>query len=130
MKILNNMNLEEEFIPYELAVKLKELGFDEECFSYYTVFEKFSGDVSNGRRYNSDFKESGSYISAPLWQQAFDFFIYNYGLIPIIETNSYSYVFKIQEITQEYIEIAKDFSTYQEARLECLKKLIELCNKK
>jgi hypothetical protein len=25
-----------EFVPYELALKLKEIGFDEPCFGYYT----------------------------------------------------------------------------------------------
>jgi hypothetical protein len=25
--------MEKEFVPYELAVKLKELGFDEECIT-------------------------------------------------------------------------------------------------
>jgi len=29
-----------EFVPYELAVKLKTLGFDEECFSYYDLNNK------------------------------------------------------------------------------------------
>ena len=31
--------MEKEFVPYELAVKLKELGFDEECFGYYTELD-------------------------------------------------------------------------------------------
>ena len=28
--------MNEDFVPYELAVKLKEKGFDEECLAYYT----------------------------------------------------------------------------------------------
>ena len=27
--------MEKEFVPYELAAKLKELGFNEECFNMY-----------------------------------------------------------------------------------------------
>ncbi len=27
--------MEKEFVPYELAVKLQDLGFDESCFGYY-----------------------------------------------------------------------------------------------
>ena len=27
--------IEKEFIPYELALELKQLGFDEPCFGYY-----------------------------------------------------------------------------------------------
>ena len=29
------MNIENEFIPYEQALALKELGFDEPCFGIY-----------------------------------------------------------------------------------------------
>ena len=31
-----NKPMNKEFIPYEQALELKELGFDEECFKYYT----------------------------------------------------------------------------------------------
>ena len=27
--------MEKEFIPYELALRMKDLGFDEECFAVY-----------------------------------------------------------------------------------------------
>ena len=27
--------MEKEFVPYELALRMKELGFDEPCFGYY-----------------------------------------------------------------------------------------------
>ena len=27
--------MKEQFVPYEQALKLKELGFDEECFTYF-----------------------------------------------------------------------------------------------
>ena len=28
-------NLQKEFVPYEIALKFKELGFDEPCFGWY-----------------------------------------------------------------------------------------------
>lgn len=111
--------MEKEFVPYELAVKLKELGFDEPCFGGW--------DDDKIWYYHPD---SDIIVDAPLWQQAFDFFIYNYGLIPIIETNGCSYIFKIQEITQYYVETVRGFETYQEARKACLEKLIELVEQK
>ena len=53
------------FIPYEMSVKLKELGFNEKCFDVY-----------------SDVKSVGMFRNSPrdrtpkiLWQQAFDFLI-------------------------------------------------------
>ena len=27
--------MKDQFVTYEIALKLKELGFDEECFAYY-----------------------------------------------------------------------------------------------
>ena len=62
--------MEKEFAPYELAVKLKELGFDEPCFGYYRIDEKFMA-LTN---YHENYNDSDSRISAPLWQQAFDWF--------------------------------------------------------
>src|SRR5690606_22603914 len=107
--------MEKEFVPYELAVKLKELGFEGSCLRWYDDEGTFVKSLSQRL-----------ICAAPLWQQAFDFFIYNYGLISIIETNGYSYIFKIQEITQYYVETVRGFETYQEARKDCLEKLIEI----
>ena len=69
-----------EFIPYKQALELKELGFNEECFGYYTLAEvrdyKNNGlDIRNEitlntlngyRKYDDE-----SQTSAPLYQQAF-----------------------------------------------------------
>lgn len=65
--------MEREFINYEQAATLQDLGFNEECFGYYGA---------NGSRlsrefhcYNSDYIEHLSiYVAAPLYQQAFRFF--------------------------------------------------------
>ena len=42
--------MNKEFIPYEQALELKELGFDEECFGYYLLNTLF---ISNDIVYNS-----------------------------------------------------------------------------
>jgi hypothetical protein len=34
--------MENEFVSYEHAIRLKELGFDEPCFGFYTQIEKIS----------------------------------------------------------------------------------------
>ena len=62
--------MKKEFVPYELALELKELGFDEECWFYY--------------QHNSELRISLSFLhnkfsnqmqcSSPLWQQVFDWF--------------------------------------------------------
>jgi hypothetical protein len=61
--------MEKEFVPYEQAVALKELGFEEDCFGYY--------DVDNGYAtgyafcYSNVKSQLESGCSAPLYQQAF-----------------------------------------------------------
>ena len=59
--------MKNQFVPYELAVKLKELGFDEECFGSWTDDGLFCHGYS---RYNML-----KHCVSPLWQQAF-LFIY------------------------------------------------------
>lgn len=127
--------MEEQFVPYELAIKLKELGFDEECCSYFTIYGNFSGDISNPRKYNSEFEKSGSYISAPLWQQAFDWFLKEYDFWQYTFPNIHNkdWCFHIQWYKESFgwgeSHIQNGFKTYQEARQACLEKLIELCKK-
>lgn len=62
------------FIPYELALKLKELGFDEECLGWFYKDNSDRGKVQI-RPFSSEYG-----IKAPLWQQAFDFFLEKYNL--------------------------------------------------
>lgn len=117
--------MKDQFIPYELAVKLKELGFNEECIATFDEDENFE---------LQDFEQNydtfpSHIIAAPLWQQAFDWFRDKYGLhiwFPYSEYQSvfYSYVVKRQG-GESYSE--KNFKTSKEAIEACLIKLIELC---
>ena len=58
--------MEEEFVPYEIAIKVREKGFLNDCFGFYYY------DGSN-KRYQVVYKESSEdyaiTINAPLWQQ-------------------------------------------------------------
>lgn len=111
--------MEKEFIPYDLALELKELGFDEKCLSYST-----SNTDASGRTWTS-------VIVAPLYQQAFRWFREKYNFVSEINVYStsdgYSFSFKIlcKKYTP-YIEANNAWLLYEEAELECLKKLIEI----
>ncbi len=59
--------MKDQFVTFEIAEKLKELGFNEECFSFYWTDKVFYENVYYGVRGNGE-----STISAPLWQQAID----------------------------------------------------------
>ena len=78
--------MNKEFIPYEQALALKELGFDEPCLSTYT-WDGFKHDVLTcisenpviiKERLNSN-NDKYTY-SAPLYQQAFRWFREKYQL--------------------------------------------------
>ncbi len=61
--------MEKLFVPYDLAVALKELGFDDECLKHWVHYGDYNYSLVTPKP-NSNY----DYISAPLWQQAFDWF--------------------------------------------------------
>ncbi len=117
--------MEKEFITYEQALALKELGFDEPCIALYFINkEEIIYSEEGGFWYNSNSEEDR--ISAPLYQQAFRWFYWKY------------------HIKAEPLNFIGDKCTYrihngdyntpifyipEEAELECLKKLIEIVKK-
>lgn len=124
--------MKKEFIPYEQALALKELGFDESCFWLYD--EKILKTQITPSS-NSDFKYI-DIVQAPLYQQAFRFFREKYGLIGFISFNEKS-TFRVEILPHSNIKLnsykekyfdnnGKMWDTYEEAELECLKKLIEI----
>lgn len=125
--------MEKEFIPYEKALALKELGFDEPCFAFYNNAE---ANPYIKQDFNDELKEiyTGDF-EAPLYQQAFRWFRKKYGKDSLIArcSSTKGYFFDIswrnkKEILKDFQ--SKDFSTYEEAELECLKKLIEIVKNK
>ena len=98
-----------EFIPYEQALALKELGFDEPCLMYYD--------------YSWRLVESGVYkYKAPLYQQAFRWFREKHNVFSSVNVN---YCYKIYN-NDELFEESNEHNNYEEAELACLKKLIEI----
>jgi hypothetical protein len=118
--------MEKEFAPYEPSFEMKELGFDEPCFSYYKNGQ-LSGileEVINSEMRNVN-NEIDDYISAPTFSQCFRWFREKYGLRSWIES--------IEETNHRAVIVnhyGTMFSTYEEAELECLKKLIEIVKNK
>ena len=124
--------MEKEFIPYELAVELKKLGFGEFCFGYYTVDEVLNFDslkMFKGSDLTTLTSQSDWTTLAPLWQQAFRFFREKYGLHYIICKNIQMDGYGYREVILiPYMEENENtiFKTYEEAELACIKKLIEI----
>jgi hypothetical protein len=132
------INLDEEFIPYKQALALKELGFNEPCFGLFNNIEP-----NELYELHSTSTNTGKLILAPLYQQAFRWFRKNHKLQPSVNSFCFEeYSFNILGSKNEilyplYNKILNDgkknsweFDTYEEAELECLKKLIEIVKTK
>ena len=69
--------MEREFVPYNLALELKELGFFEECLGFY-IWQSWN---NNSRlEIGNDDEYTCKTIKAPLYQQAFGFFREKYNI--------------------------------------------------
>lgn len=123
--------MKNQFIPYEQALELKALGFDERCIASYQLYREnqwvFNIIEQNGLNWTA-IKNSSLVVSctAPLYQQAFrwfrekylDILVKDYGLIPHFT------------IIQNMFLCSDKIWTYEEAELACLKKLIEIVKNK
>ena len=126
--------MEKEFVPYELAVKLKELGFDEPCFGDYFKFgiqyEPFLVTSEDRYRIEEDNKGEDIYrVSAPTFSQAFRWFREKYFIHHKIGRDFDIWEYELYDFKSGNKHILtgfKTFKTYEEAELACLDKLIEI----
>jgi hypothetical protein len=140
--------MKKEFIPYEQALALKKLGFDEPCFGYYRTtlipsnYTEYFLELERGM--NDDFEDNRNYFlledtcSAPTFSQAFRWLLdkhHLYGVV--IPTVTMDWTFKTMTVAQGMVEVppynhvdACDYSSREEAELACLKKLIEIVKQK
>jgi hypothetical protein len=105
--------MNKEFVPYELALKLKQLGFDEPCIATHGYLELYI---------NTD----DGHLKAPTFSQAFRWFREDLTCDSWIRPNL---VIDGPKIYQFLINDKLDdewYETYEEAELACLTKLIDL----
>ena len=116
--------MNKEFIPYEEALAMKELGFDE-----FTVAAYVDNELDVGGLWKDSVKSKVIH-KAPLFQQAFRWFRDKYNLVfnfisySIVKPGEYHW-----SITwNDEAKAGGIVKTYEEAELACLKKLIEIVN--
>jgi len=116
--------MEKDFVPYEEALALKELGFDE-----IVLVEYNSAEI--GRRYTEKKISSvrHGYQIKLTYGQAFRWFREKHGLFACYEIDfggdihAFHIISKSFKYNENYT-VAED--TYEEAELNCLRKLIEI----
>ena len=127
--------MEKEFVSYEIALKLKELGFNEPCFTYYC---NINGNIRTGivvSIYNAWTYAGTKKLEttlAPLYQQVFKWLRNKYDIDFSVLTTYSRYN---ENASKKYSGVIDDksvftnigfYDTYEEAELACLDKLIEI----
>ena len=126
--------MKQEFIPYEQALEIKELGFDEPCLAFYDGKNAESFYFNNMRDASGDYipfqkHDRLKWFGAPLYQQAFRWFREKYDLQTsniMFSNGKYDTGITRYKGTQSVWGDGPIYDTYEEAELECLKKLIEI----
>ena len=135
--------MNKEFIPYEQALALKELGFDEPCFAFYNHNRELLRYMNPDKDWNSLFNQTlrNSKITlpdtytAPTFSQAFRWFREKYRYNCFITSSKLDgkwYYFR-EDLDDRWNdsepELTPKFDSYEEAELACLQKLIEIIKK-
>ncbi len=118
--------MKKEFVPYEQALALKELGFDEHCIAEFYINKQNYYELLIGFPENCP-----TNIKAPLYQQAFRWFREEHQLQhEIVYDISDDLINKVYVYTIFGTDRSEEYKTYEEAELGELKKLIEIVKNK
>ena len=134
--------MEKEFVSYEIALKLKELNFNEPCAACYGSYVHKTSElflninnpvnIETLVREKTGFNRPTFYVKAPTYSQAFRWFREKYNIhntIHILIINPKIYEGSVKNNLGRVV-FMKEFTIYEEAELECLKKLIEIVTNK
>jgi len=111
-----------DFVPYNEALKLKELGFDERCFLCYSK----EGELSNAMTLDKTELNNIGFVLAPTFSQAFRFFRDKYNLTSWVYNSDVDKFFYTILQNGRIIKAHNSVAIYEEAELACLQKLIQI----
>ena len=155
--------MKDQFVSYEQALALKELGFDEPCFTTYdnegrlrnpfdypksehaynlpyiedTKEWIYNSDLNNPANFHAannptllKFYLDNPFTAAPLYQQVFDWFRKQHNLFGAVDYTLDGFYGIIDYVGKLQSQKTETKNTYEEARLACLVKLIEIVKSK
>lgn len=129
--------MKEQFVTYEIALALKELGFDKQCLAYFRQDGTLKFILNPSMCTNTQLK-GVNLLAAPLWQQAIDWFreekdihvnitpSFNFEL-DIIDGYNISDIYNSKTETLYMATNEDDYDSYYKAREQAILKAIELC---
>ena len=130
--------MEKQFVTYEIALKLKELGFDEKCFGFWYV-SQINNSCIELRHGMCIFKSTSIELSkypknvlAPLWQQVIDWFREKQNICiniePITFDDEPTYIFEIINLKNGRLlnNINNSFTDTNEVREQAILEALEL----
>jgi hypothetical protein len=124
--------MEKEFAPYELALRMKQLGFDEPCLGIHIEWENEEIETCLmfcAKQDNASMASDNGGVLAPTFSQAFRWFRTNYGYWSYIkEATKGTCRFYIEKFDEKFFN-SDIIDSYEEAELACLEKLIEIVEK-
>lgn len=143
-------NIKKQFVTYEIALAMKELGFNKLCFGYYNPDEELIYGIDlKTMRYAHKYHNEGESVLAPLWQQCMDWLKEKHGIFVFIDMRKYYDSYEGAYPFQAWCKIYKNkelinsitvrnkldnenfiFYSYEEAREQAILKCIELCKNK
>ena len=132
-----------EFITYEQALALKELGFDEPCFGRWIEPTELSISAPADDEYCQKQHEFSWTALAAIYPQAFRWFREKHNLcgeVYTVNMGAIDYTFQIRDLYSEDIKhnnfeaytggYTGTFLTYEEAESACLDELIKTVKNK
>jgi len=120
-----------EFVSYDIALKLKKLGFDEPCLARWIEKDSRDGGGLKLEIWNDEDTvfEVKSWTKAPTWQSAFRWFREQGFISEVTSLSNDEYEFYIKW-SFAYSFLSDIYKTYEKAELACLDKLIEIVRRK
>lgn len=136
-----------DFVTPELAGMLEEIGFDEECYAFYdrnnlefvVTFPKAASKGWKWVEYNNQSEiVPTDNVKTPTYSHAFQWLLDSHHVFGVvIPTVTMNWTFKTMTVVEYLVEVppydhvdAYDYYSYSEARLECLKQLVNIVKEK
>lgn len=122
--------MEKEFVPYQEAMELKELGFDEACICMYNGYKHLKGNIIGS--IDGDYIKKEKWderLPAPTFSQSFRWFREKHDIQYWLNDGGYlgKVFIKITGFKHDkFYFSSSEPMEYEESELACLRRLIEI----